>query len=99
VNELQAEIIRRLEQMYRTLHAGDDVAPATSLRTEGLLEAAVLAGVADQQSLDQLLNQSYSAVCKTTLAQSFGDDWRDFYPFPQIPLRMQRAPVFPSTRD
>ena len=33
------------------------------------------------------------------IAADFGDNWQDFYPFPQIPAMGKRAPVYPSTPE
>ena len=93
------EMSRRLQQMYQALHEGDDMAPSMLLRVEGLMEAAVLTKIADQQSLDDLLDQCHYSVCQRTLAQDYGADWRRFYPFPQIPFMAQRAPVYPSSKS
>jgi hypothetical protein len=45
------------------------------------------------------MDDCYRQAFGRTLADDFGDDWREFYPFPQIPAMGRRAPVYPSTRD
>ena len=95
VNELQ----QRWRAIFAALERGSDVPPATGLRAEGLMEAAVLAGQATCEELDAMLEACCREQRSRGLEQELGADWRSFYPFPQIPLTMQRAPVYPSTQD
>ena len=97
--QLLEEIQTRLRRMFADLAAGLDVAPALRLRTEGMMEAALLAGLAEAAGLDDLQQQCYLAAFGRSMEQDFGEDWRDFYPFPQIPAVGRRAPVYPSTRE
>ncbi|MGB1139643.1 MAG: hypothetical protein ACPG1A_02020 [Halioglobus sp.] len=96
---LLAEVKRRLEQMFAALAGGADVAPTHRLRTEGLMEAALLAELADEEQIDSLLADCYHAAFGSELGVDFGADWRAFHPFPQIPAVGRRAPVYPSTKD
>jgi hypothetical protein len=89
----------RLEEMFAALAGGADVAPSMRLRTEGLMEAAVLAGVADENQIDTLLADCYHAAFDRRVEEDFGAHWRAFYPFPQVPAVGRRAPVYPSTSD
>ena len=73
--------------------------PRPPLRAEGLMEAALLLGAASPEELDRAMDGCYRQAFGRTLADDFGDDWREFYPFPQIPAMGRRAPVYPSTRD
>jgi hypothetical protein len=90
-----AELEERWRRMFSTLHAGGEVPPTLRLRTEGLMEALVLLELASIDELQAALARCY--------AESYGspprDDWRELFPFPQIPGFGQRAPVYPSTRE
>ena len=96
---LLRELNRRWRNIFSDLAAGSDVAPGLRLRTEGLMEAAVLAGDASAETLSQQMAESYKATFGRTLEQDFADDWQDFFPFPQIPAMAKRAPVVPSTKE
>lgn len=63
------------------------------------MEAAVLCGDADAEAVDELLKRSFEAAFGRPLCEFFGPRWREFFPYPQIPAVMQRAPVYPSTGD
>ena len=52
-----------------------------------------------QVAVDAAMDACYREAFGRALAEDFGADWRDFYPFPQIPAVARRAPVFPSTSD
>ena len=75
------------------------MAPSLRLRTEGLMEAAVLTGACDSEQLDKLQAECYRAAFGEDIDVHFGSDWRAFYPFPQIPAVGHRAPVYPSTKE
>lgn len=96
---LQLEIERRWRVMFDALAAGEDVSPSRRLRTEGMMEAAVLSGVASAEALNVAMNAIYSQSFGQDIAADFGEDWQDFFPFPQIPAMGRRAPVYPSTSD
>ncbi|MEZ5502530.1 MAG: hypothetical protein R3E50_07635 [Halioglobus sp.] len=98
-DNLLGEIERRWQSMFAALAAGDDVTPTRRLRTEGMMEAAVLAGLATPAVLVESMDRCYRAVNGRGFDEEFGDDWQDFFPFPQIPAMARRAPVFPSTPD
>ena len=85
--------------MFTSLAAGDDVPPSLRLRAEGLMEAAVLTGAATEEKLDSVMEDCYQQAFGHTIEADFGADWRDFYPFPQIPAMGRRAPVYPGTRE
>ncbi len=89
----------RWSAMFRRLAAGDDLPPAQRLRTEGLMEAAVLLRIATEEELVQRMDDAYRAAFGEHLATALGADWQAFFPFPQVPAMARRAPVFPSTRD
>lgn len=99
VSQLLHEISVRWQKMFESLVAGRDVAPSLRLRTEGLMEAAVLAGVASPEQLTEKMEQHYLQCYTNSVAADHGDDWQDFFPFPQIPAMAKRAPVYPSTAD
>ncbi len=94
-----SEIRKRLLGMFSALARGEDVPPGTALRTEGLMEAALLTGHATIDELDALLLDCFNEANPADSELTLEPDWREFYPFPQIPLRMKRAPVYPSTSD
>ena len=99
MSALLSEINARWEKIFSALIAGSDVAPSLRLRTEGLMEAAVLTDEISTEQLTQQMATSYERVFGRTLAQDFEADWQEFFPFPQIPAMAKRAPVYPSTKD
>ncbi len=99
VDALQTEIEQRWGTMFAALAAGDDVAPSQRLRVEGMMEAAVLLGVATPDMLVEAMERCYVAAFGCGLDEACGEDWQAFFPFPQIPAMSKRAPVYPSTRD
>lgn len=98
-NPLITELEARWQQMFSALAAGDDLPPGPRLRAEGMMESAVLLQLASAQEIQQRMELCYQAAYGHSLGDDFGPDWRDFYPFPQIPAVSARAPVFPSTSD
>ncbi|MEE4147023.1 MAG: hypothetical protein V2I26_19615 [Halieaceae bacterium] len=99
MQQLLQEIESRWTTMFTALAGGDDVPPSLRLRAEGLMEAAVLTGAAGAEQLDRAMNEHYRQAYGRSLAEDFGEDWRGFHPFPQIPAMGLRAPVYPGTRD
>jgi len=99
MSKLLNELEGRWKQMFTALAAGDDVPPSLRLRAEGLMEAALLTGQASAEKIDAGMDDCYRQAFGQSLAEDFGDDWRGFYPFPQIPAMGRRAPVYPSTSD
>lgn len=93
------ELERRWRSMFERLTRGDDLPPGERLRTEGMMEAAVLVGAATADALLEKMEASFSAVSGQGFTESLGEDWREVFPFPQVPAMMRRAPVYPSTRD
>ena len=89
----------RWRQIFITLSAGGDVSPGLRLRTEGIMEAVILLKEETTEELQQLMDSAYAEVYGMNLAESFGADWQEFFPFPQIPAMSRRAPVYPSTPD
>lgn len=89
----------RWQQMFQALSNGEDLPPGRRLRAEGIAEAAVLVGAASEAELDREMGSAYKAAFDRTLAEQFGEDWRSFFPFPEIPAVSSRAPVYPSTAD
>jgi hypothetical protein len=99
VQVLQQELEKRWEAMFTALQAGDDVPPALRLRTEGLMEAAVLLELATPVQLLEAMQRYYRSAFGCGIDEDFGCDWQVFFPFPQIPAMSKRAPVHPSTPD
>jgi len=96
---LLLELEQRWQAMFTTLAAGGDVAPTQRLRAEGLMEALVLTGAATAAEVTAHMDRCYRQACGQNLAAVLGDDWQEFFAFPQIPAMMHRAPVYPSTKD
>ena len=96
---LLQELQSRWQVMFASLAAGDDLPPGDRLRGEGMMEAAVLSGEASANEVDAAMAEAYLNAFGRTIKDDFRADWRDFYPFPQIPAMARRAPVFPSTSD
>lgn len=98
-NALVTAIERGWREAFTALSEGDDLPPGQRYRLEGMMAAAEVLrpGVGDQ--LMTSMDAVYREVFGETLADTFGGDWRQFYPFPQIPAVMRRAPVYPSTAD
>ena len=99
MTELQCLVMTRLKEIFDRLRAGQDIPPALRLRTEGLMEALVLAGDMTADDFDNTLEEQHTAYCGASLSDTLGPDWRQFHPFPELPIWMDRAPVFPSTSD
>lgn len=99
MHQLLAELERRWRAMFSALKAGDDVPPSQRLRAEGMMEAAQLLGLATPEELQASMAACYREECGSSFDEAFGDDWRQFFPFPQIPAMARRAPVYPSTND
>jgi hypothetical protein len=99
MHELEAELESRWRAMFTALAAGGDVPPAQRLRAEGMMEAAVLLGVAAPDELTAAMERCYRDAFGFGIRDEFGDDWQDFFPFPQIPAMGVRAPVYPTTRE
>ena len=99
MRDLQAELKRRWMAMFTSLADGGDVPPAQRLRTEGMMEAAAMLEVASSEQLVQAMNECYKVAFGQDITAVFGDNWQDFYPFPQIPAMGKRAPVYPSAPE
>tara|TARA_R110001599_G_scaffold353885_1_gene602468 strand:- start:38599 stop:38898 length:300 start_codon:yes stop_codon:yes gene_type:complete len=99
MEKLTKELKQRWTAMFTALATGDDVPPSMRLRTEGMMESALLLGQASIEELDRAMNRCYHGAFNTSITEDFGVDWREFYPFPQIPAMGLRAPVYPSTND
>jgi hypothetical protein len=99
MNALVEELSNRWDMMFGALARGEDLPPSARLRAEGMMEAAVLLDIASAAQLHSLMASSYQASVGSSLEKDFGEDWGDFYPFPQIPAVARRAPVYPSTKD
>jgi hypothetical protein len=97
--ELTSLLEQRWREIFSRLESGDVVPPTLQLRTEGLMEAAVVAGVATEQQVREQMGNVYHDLRGASIGQHLGDDWQQIYPFPQIPAVADRAPVYPSTPD
>lgn len=99
MHPLLEELQRRFAGMFTALAAGDDLPPAARLRVEGMMESAVIAGIADEAEVSELMQRCYRAGFDRDIAEDFGRDWPEYFSFPQIPAMARRAPVYPSTRE
>lgn len=99
MSPLEDEIRARLTRLFRDLAKGEVAAPGTRLRIEGLLEAAVIAGIATPEALAAMMGGVYQDVFGEAIGVKLGKDWQSWQPFPQIPAFAARAPVSPSTSD
>ena len=99
MHTLLIELEQRWRSLFSSLAAGDDVPPSQRLRTEGIMEAAALQGVASRDELLASMARCYGEAFGRTITEDFGEDWALFFPFPQIPAMARRAPVYPSTKD
>jgi hypothetical protein len=96
MHELEAELEARWNAMFSNLAGGADVPPTQRLRTEGMMEAAALLGVATPARLTAAMERCYLEAFGRGIDEDFGDGWQEFFPFPQIPAMGVRAPVYPS---
>jgi hypothetical protein len=92
------EIGARLQRIFERYADGDDVAIGERLRLEGFIQAGL---VFDIVAVDQVL-VVLDAVHQRIFDEPFG---AVFPPYSEldcviaIPSKMQRAPVYPSTKD
>jgi hypothetical protein len=84
---------------FTQLNEGEDWPPGGRMRTEGMMEALVLLQPDSRERQITAMGECYREVFGCGLDEAFGKDWQLFYPFPQIPAMMRRAPVYPSTSD
>ena len=96
---LQAELERCWRGIFTALASGSEVPPAIRLRAEGMMEAAVLLGMAGAGEVTAAMERCYRAAFGHDIAAACGADWRTFFPFPQIPAMGRRAPVYPSAPE
>lgn len=99
MDRLEAELRARWQAMLQRVRDGDDIPPSLRLRAEGLMEALVLAGARDPESLQAAMVEAWHDAIGEPLATSLGEDWRRVHPFPAIPFYMARAPVVPGAGD
>jgi hypothetical protein len=96
---LFTELERRWLAMFAALAAGDDVPPSQRLRAEGMMEAALVLQPDTAGRIDAAMARCYQRALGRAIEADFGSDWREFYPFPQIPAMGCRAPVYPSADE
>jgi len=99
MSPLLTEVHARWRAMFSSLAGGGDVPPGQRLRTEGLMEAVALIGESTPEALQAEMGESYQACFGRALTEDFGEQWAEFFPFPQIPAMARRAPVYPSTPE
>ena len=96
---LMLALRQRWLSAFTKLHEGEDWPPGCRMRTEGMMEALVLLQPDSTERQITAMDGCYREVFGCGLDETFGKDWQLFYPFPQIPAMMRRAPVYPSTSD
>lgn len=99
MSALLDEIRQRLVEQFQLIAKGRDVPPGSRWRLEGLREAAVITGDADEPVLKELFRSLHEEILGETVESRLGEHWEHWHPFPQIPVFMGRAPVSPSTSD
>ena len=91
------QIKKRAEGIFSQYASGLDVATGERLRLEGFIQAGLVLGLVE---FDDVL-----AVLDSLHQQAFGKPFEVFPPCDEascviaIPTRMQRAPVYSSTKD
>ena len=98
-SRLLAEVRARLRAMLEAVADGEDIPPGQRLRSEGMLEALVLLGDCRIEELQQAMADAHVEVLGRSLEDDLGSDWRQNFPFPQIPFFMRRAPVHRGGSD
>ena len=93
------ELKQRWQRMFVALARGNDLPPGPRLRAEGMMEAVVLVSDLTETDLTRAMDACFEEAFGQSLDAALGEDWREFYPFPQIPAVAARAPVYPSTKD
>ena len=93
--QARRELEDRWRRMFRTLAEGGEVPPSQRLRAEGMMETLVLLQLATESELQDAMAAAHDEHLGATLPE----DWRELFPFPQIPGFGRRAPVYPSTGD
>ena len=96
-----AQLDSRLETLIQSVHDGRDAPPMERYRVEGLMQAAIVLGLADAAALYQRMDELHERVVGQRIADYYADGM-DYQPAPDatsvtIPLWMARAPVKPST--
>jgi hypothetical protein len=95
--QFELQLGRRLRAVFAAYAGGQDVAPGERLRLEGYMQAGIELGLASRDELVLLLQQTHLEYMGQELAEPFPPmDENSVIP---IPVRMQRAPVYPSTSD
>jgi hypothetical protein len=89
----------RWQAMFETLRDGGEVAPSLRLRIEGMMETLVILQLVQVDAVQASLASCYEQVFGESLSARWGEDWALLFPFPQLPVFGQRAPVYPSTPD
>ena len=97
--QMMALLQQRWLEIFQQLANEGEVAPGQVLRCEGMMEAWVLAGCLSAAAMQQAMSVQYQQVHGRTLADVWGEQWYEFFRFPQIPAFAPRAPVVPSTSD
>ncbi|WP_439107361.1 hypothetical protein [Congregibacter sp.] len=88
-----------MTEQFQALAQGNDAPPGPRFRLEGLMEAAVITGDADEGTLRALVAELHESIMGDTIEALLGENWARWHPFPQIPAFSHRAPVSPSTSD
>ena len=97
--KLKDELRGRWKHIFEAVVRGDDISLATRLRAEGLMEAAAILKIWEKDDQLRELKLTYCRVFGRGFEESFGFEWELLHPFPEIPVYVERAPVYPSTKD
>ena len=90
-----AEVRRRWGAIFDALAGGGEAPPALRLRAEGMMEALALLELATAEELQDAMAEVYEA----SYGEPLPPDWRELFPFPQVPGFGRRAPVYPSAPE
>lgn len=98
MDKLTAVLEQRLAKIYELLHEGGSPSPAERFRLEGLMEAAEIMGLLSRQEIWAMVESTYYHVYQLELIDS-DQRWQNSFPFPSLPLKAIRAPVYPARVD
>ena len=95
MREKLIEVIEdRLIVLYTELLDGGHPSPAVRFRLEGLLEAAQIQQLISVEQGVRLIEKAVEKVFQQSIDLVFGQDWKESYVFPALPVLGRRAPVF-----
>ncbi len=92
------EVRERITAIFTDYHNGNDVPPGMRLRLEGFIQAGLRFALVDRSAVEKILVDTHQQVFGAPMPESFPsfDEADQIIPIPPL---MQRAPVYPSTKD